>query len=192
MLHLSLAETLIAKLSSDSVMAILALVAMLGIIIGLGVLGGRLAWHWHERREAKRTVDLQAALQRFSYTLVGKSPVDQSFLAGFLIGRNRKSPQIVNHFVAQPRPDETVHLLDYGSLELTGRYNVFVWQTLAVISHPGLQLTSFLLASQKFGTVVVLGKDAHDIEIEGHRIFRKAFRLRGPDEPAVRALFVPS
>ena len=184
---------LIAKSGPGSVAALLALVAMLGIVIALGVLGGRLAHWWHDRREAKRTAEIEAVLKRLSYAPVAGHPaVNVSFLGQFWVGLNRKAAQISNHFATQLRAGEEIHLLDFGSLESGGKYNIFIWQTVVVVCHPRLQVPRFALASQKFSTVVVLPKNVPDIKIEGHRAFQKSFRLQGPDEAAVRALFVPS
>ena len=71
---------LVATSGHDKAMVVLALVAALGIVIALGVFGGRLAWRWHDRREAKRTAEMKSVLQRFSYSWVtGVSPIDVSF-----------------------------------------------------------------------------------------------------------------
>jgi hypothetical protein len=183
----------IAQSGAEKAAVLLALLAMLGIIIALGVLGGRLAHWWHDRREAKRAVEIETVLRRLSYApATGHPTVNVSFLGQFWVGVNRKAAQITNHFVHQPRAGEEIHLLDFGSLESGGRYSIFIWQTVVVVSHPRLQVPRFALASQKFSTVVVLPMNVPDIKIEGQRVFQKSFRLQGPDEAAVRALFVPS
>jgi hypothetical protein len=190
---LILASMLIAKSGPETAAVLLAIVAMLGIIIALGVLGGRLAARWDDRREAKRSAAIEAALKRLSYAPVQRgSAINVQFLSQFWVARNRKAPIIVNHFAIQPNPEASFHLLDFGSLESGGKYNIFIWQTIAVLSSPRLKLPLFVLASQKFSTVVVLPSDVPDIEFEGHRTFQKSFRLQGADEAAVRALFVPS
>jgi hypothetical protein len=187
------ASLLIAKSGAEGAAVLLAILAMLGIVIALGVLGGRLAARWDERREAKRSAAIAAVLKRLSYAPTPRgSPINVKFLSQFWVARNRKAPMIVNHFVIQPRPDDGIHLFDYGSLESGGKYNIFIWQTVAVFTSPRLNLPRFVLASQKFSTVVVLPSDVPDIEFEGHRIFQKSFRVQSSDEAAVRALLAPS
>lgn len=187
------ATMIIAQSGAEKAAVLLALLAALGIVIALGVLGGRLAQWWDNRREAKRSAAIEAVLKRLSYAPVPRgSAINVQFLSRFWVARNRKAPMIVNHFVMQPKPDEGIHLLDFGSLESGGKYNIFIWQTIGVISNPRLNLPLFVLASQKFSTVVVLPSDVPDIEFEGPRHFKKAYRLQGSDETALRALFGPS
>jgi hypothetical protein len=183
----------IAQSGGEKAAVLLALVAMLGIIIALGVLGGRLAQWWHDRSEAKRSASIEATLKRFSYTPAPRgSSINVQFLSQFWVGRNRKAPMIANYFALQTGPDEGIHLFDFGALESGGKYNVFVWQTIAVFFSPRLNLPRFVLASQKFPTSVVLPHELPDLQFEGHPAFQKSFRLQSPDEAAVRAIFVPS
>lgn len=160
------------------------------IIAAVAVLIGG-AGYWATQREKQRVLALAALGERMGWTRDPHPPLtilpDPSRFELFTAGWRQQ----IRNYLAGSRDGRRVAVFDYTYVVGAGRSQQTWRQTVVHVHAPGLALPAFVLrpehAYHKIGALF----GYQDIDLEADARFSDRYLLRGADEGAIRARFVP-
>lgn len=143
------------------------------------------------KQEKKRTLALGALADRLGWRFVHRPEFSiihhPSRFELFTTGRGQE----IRNYAAGERDGRAVAVFDFSYVTGGGRSRAVWRQTLVHVRLPGVELPSFALrpenAMHKIGGLF----GYQDIDIAADLSFSERYLLRGPDEPAIRAVFDP-
>jgi hypothetical protein len=136
-----------------------------------------------------RTKAIQALATEWGYDFCGRGNHLISATVGQFQLMNRGRSQHVYNVIKGQAQDVEVTLFDYSYRTGSGKNSSIHRYTVALISHPELNLPKFFLEPEnvfhKIGNVF----GYHDIDFSDYPEFSKRYLLRGSDEDSIRAIF---
>jgi hypothetical protein len=137
----------------------------------------------------RRTQAIQALATEWNFEFCGRGNHLVSPTVGQFQLMNRGRSQHIYNVIKGQAQDVEVTLFDYSYRSGSGKNSTTHRRTVALISHPDLNLPKFFLEPENVFHKVGNVFGYHDIDFDDYPEFSKRYLLRGSDEDSIRAIF---
>jgi len=150
-------------------------------LVWLGIIAVGLGVGWYLQRKRREELGQAAAQMGFSFDAEAASLGGETFLELPLLKRNSGLSNALRGSASTGEAAVLDVRVGHGKHSYT--------QTVACLRLAGKRLPAFELRPEHFGHKIAGAFGYQDIDFEMNPGFSKSYLLRGPEEPAVRALF---